>query len=132
MKRLVPIMAVAVAATIGCRSGRAGTDVDTGTAPETAEAGVVPVTIVNNNPTQFTIYAVRTGTRVRVGDAVSFTTSTLRLRRTDLDTDNSVRLVADPVGGSDVIRTGLLVVQPGQHIDWTIEAVPANSSAVVR
>lgn len=114
-----------------CHSGRAE---DTGALPAPAggENAALPVIVENHNTSQMDIFALRTsGERIRVGEAGSLATTTLKIPRDYLDTDGSVQLLAAPVGAPGAVNSGRLTVQPGQIVKWTIEADPSMSSAVV-
>jgi hypothetical protein len=124
------VLATALLALPACHSGRAE---DTGSLPAPANANAaVPLVVENHNTNQMDIYALRTsGERIRVGEAGSLATTTLKIPRDYLDTDGSVQLIAAPVGAPGTVRTGRLTVQPGQIVKWMIQADPSMSSAVV-
>jgi hypothetical protein len=55
--------------------------------------------------------------------------TTLALPSGSVRSQWQVRLMADPVGGSNAIRTPTLLVSPGQNVYWTIGSDPASSYA---
>jgi hypothetical protein len=130
-----PAVFLALATTLvlsaGCRSGRAGEDTGTLPAPAANERAAVPLIVENHNPDPTTIYAIRAGQRLRVGEVSGVGTETLKIPRDYFDSDGTVRLIADPVGGRAVSTSGPLTVQPGQVVKWTLEPDPAMSAATV-
>jgi hypothetical protein len=124
------VLVAALLALPACHSGRSE---DTGSLPAPAnENAAVPLVVENHSTNQVDIYTLRTsGERIRVGDAGSLATTTLKIPRDYLDTDGSVQLIAAPVGAPGTIRSGRLSVQPGQIVKWTIQADPAQSTAIV-
>jgi hypothetical protein len=124
------VLATALVALPACHSGRAE---DTGSLPAPAGANTaVPLVVENHNTSQMDIYALRTsGERIRVGEAGSLATTTLKIPRDDLDADGSVQLIATPVGAPGTVSSGRLTIQPGQIVKWMIQADPSMSSAVV-
>jgi hypothetical protein len=123
-------LVAALLALPACHSGRAE---DTGSLPAPADPNAaVPLVVENHNTNQMDIYALRTsGERIRVGEAGSLATTTLKIPRDYLDTDGSVQLIAAPVGAPGRINSGRLSIQPGQIVKWMIQPDPAMSSAVV-
>jgi hypothetical protein len=124
------VLAIALLALPACHSGRAE---DTGSLPAPANGNAaVPLVVENRSTNQVDVYALRTsGERIRVGEAGSLATTTLKIPRDYLDTDGSVQLIAAPVGAPGTVNSGRLSVQPGQIVKWMIQPDPALSSAVV-
>jgi len=125
------VLVTALVAVAACHSGRTE---DTGSLPAPAggENTAVPLIVENHNTNQMDVYAIRTsGERIRVGEAGSLATTTLKIPRDYLDTDGSVQLIAAPVGAPGTVNSGRLAVQPGQLVKWMIQADPSMSSAVV-
>lgn len=124
------VLATALVALPACHSGRAE---DAGSLPAPAnENAAVPLVVENRSTNQVDIYTLRTsGERIRVGEAGSLATTTLKIPRDYLDTDGSVQLIAAPVGAPGTINSGRLSIQPGQIVKWMIQPDPALSSAVV-
>jgi hypothetical protein len=110
---------------------------DTSPAPQTSatprgqqpESAGLPVQIDNQNFSDMNIYLVNGGQRWLVGQASGLAQTTLTIPRGVAPGDGRVRLLADPIGGSAPIFTGLLVVSPGQRVYWTIGSDPLMSSA---
>jgi hypothetical protein len=75
------------------------------------------------------VYLVNQGTRVLLGSAPGMSKTTLTLPSASVSSRWQVRLLADPIGGSNAIRTPTLLVSPGQNVYWTIGSDPASSYA---
>lgn len=93
-----------------------------------------PVTavIVNRNPADLRIHAVRDGVRALLGQVVTHETKTFRIPSEFLGGTSTVRLVADPIGSRVEFTTGTIVLEPGETIEWTIHPRPENSRVIVR
>jgi len=106
-------------------------------APEqdaSAEAGAparepIRVEIDNRNFSDMNIYLVNEGTHVLLGSAAGMSKTTLSLPPGSVGSQWQVRLQADPIGGSNTIRTPALMVSPGQNVYWTIGSDPSSSFA---
>jgi hypothetical protein len=48
-----------------------------------------------------------------------------------LGQSHELTLIGEAIGSSDVARTEMLVIQPGQYIDWTLETNLRRSSVGV-
>ena len=93
---------------------------------------VTTVIVRNNNFNDMNVYIISIGgARTRLGFAPGETTTSLVLPAS-ATSSGSVRIVADPVGGTVVARSGELSVNPGDTIDFTIEQNVALSMATVR
>jgi hypothetical protein len=89
----------------------------------------IEVRIDNRNFSDMNVYLVNEGTHVLLGSAPGMSKTTLTLPSGSVSSRWQVRLVADPIGGSNAIRTPTLLVAPGQNVYWTIGADPASSYA---
>ena len=79
------------------------------------------VEVTNRNWSDMVVYAVRAGTRHRLGTVTSMTTRQLRVPRGLASGGSGVLLVADPIGGREYFNTGRIMVGPGQQIQLTLE-----------
>ena len=95
--------------------------------PEPVLSGI-PVQIDNQNFSDMTIYVVKSGQRLLVGQAGGLAKTTLTIKDATRG-DGRIRLLAEPVGAASRITTPILVVPPGQTIFWTIGSDPATSTA---
>jgi hypothetical protein len=89
----------------------------------------IQVRIDNQNYSDMNVYLVNQGTRVLLGSAPGMSKTTLTLPSASVSSRWQVRLLADPIGGSNAIRTPTLLVSPGQNVYWTIGSDPASSYA---
>jgi hypothetical protein len=89
----------------------------------------IEVRIDNQNFSDMNVYLVNQGTRVLLGSAPGMSKTTLTLPPASVSSRWQVRLLADPIGGSNAIRTPTLLVSPGQNVYWTIGSDPASSYA---
>jgi hypothetical protein len=89
----------------------------------------IQVRIDNQNFSDMNVYLVNQGTRVLLGSAPGMSKTTLTLPSASVSSRWQVRLLADPTGGSNAIRTPTLLVSPGQNVYWTIGSDPASSYA---
>lgn len=100
-------------------------DADSGATDRSA----IPVEVDNRNYSDMDIYLVNGGVRVLVGSAPALTRTTLSLPPGTSRVGWRVRLLADPIGSSAIIRTPELIVPPGQRVYWTIGPDAASSYA---
>ena len=105
---------VAVAITSGCSH-----KTDPAGAPAPVEE--IPLQITNHNYLDIAIYAVHDGqfTRLGVAEGSAHTQMTLPARL--LGAGRELRLFGDPIGSSDRAITEVIVVQPGQFVEWLLE-----------
>jgi hypothetical protein len=89
----------------------------------------IRVQIDNRNFSDMNVYLVNEGTHVLLGSAPGMSKTTLTLPSGSVSSRWQVRLMADPIGGSNAIRTPTLLVAPGQNVYWTIGSDPASSYA---
>lgn len=89
----------------------------------------IRVQIDNRNFSDMNVYLVNEGTHVLLGSAPGMSKTTLTLPAGSVSSRWQVRLLADPIGGSNAIRTPTLLVSPGQNVYWTIGSDPASSYA---
>ncbi|HKT59513.1 MAG TPA: hypothetical protein VJQ46_05655 [Gemmatimonadales bacterium] len=87
----------------------------------------IRVEIDNQNFSDMNIYLVNEGTHVLLGSVPGMSKTTLSLPPASVSSAWQVRLMADPIGGSNPIRTPTVLVSPGQNVYWTIGSDPANS-----
>ena len=105
---------------------------EVGAAPIEADStsGSVKVRIDNQNYADMNIYLLNNGVRMLVGTAQGLSNTTLTLPSGAAGGNGwKVRLLADPVGGADIITTGSLLVAPGESVYWTIGSDPSTSHA---
>jgi hypothetical protein len=94
-----------------------------GRVAEPARATSTAVTtarIKNNNWLDIKVYAVRGGSRERIGIVRAFDTQVFELPRHLLDT-RGLRLFVDLIGSQQWYQTDLIPVWPGQLIDLVVQ-----------
>jgi hypothetical protein len=94
-----------------------------GGAPDSRQAtqSETMVRVRNYNWADITVYAVRNGTRVRLGTVTSMREEVFTIPRAIASGASDLRLLADPIGSSRTYWTDALVVSPGQTVDLTLE-----------
>ena len=118
----------------GCGASRAGTspaapEQDASAETNTPDRQPIQVQIDNRNFSDMDVYLVNEGTRVLLGSAPGMSKTTLTLPPGSVSSQWQVRLIADPIGGANAIRTPTLLVSPGQNVYWTIGSDPSSSYA---
>ncbi len=89
------------------------------------------VLVTNNNWATVVVYAVREGSRTRLGTVTSMRTELLRFPRGSMPAGGSVRLMVDPIGSRISYTSPVVQVMPGQQIEFNIENQLAISSISV-
>jgi len=102
---------------------------DASAAADSTARQPIRVQIDNRNFSDMNVYLVNEGTHVLLGSAPGMSKTTLTLPSGSVSSRWHVRLMADPIGGSNAIRTPTLLVAPGQNVYWTIGSDPASSYA---
>lgn len=120
-------LAAAVAAAIGACGGR-GRPED---APAPDPLAPVELTVDNNHWEDVTIFVFHDEELSRVGIVTAASSANFFVPTWMLGQSRSIRLLADPVGSGQWIRTEVIHVQPGQFIEWRLERQLARSSVAV-
>ncbi len=89
------------------------------------------VVVTNNNWAQMVVYAVRSGSRIRLGSVGSMRTEVLRVPATVVSTSGNLQLMLDPIGSRGVHVTHSFQVAPGQEVHLTIENYLPTSTVTV-
>lgn len=118
--RLIPrialaAMVAAAAASLGSCSHKRGPAV----APDPLEE--IPLEIENHHYLDVAVYAVHDGQLTRLGVAGGSAHTELVLPARLLGAGRELRLYGDPIGSSDRAITDVIVVQPGQYVQWLLE-----------
>ena len=79
------------------------------------------VRVTNNNWSNMTVYAVRGITRFRLGMVTSMATEVFRLPAALTGGAAGVRLLADPIGGSEQFLTPAVFVTHGEEVKLELE-----------
>ncbi len=86
------------------------------------------ITVKNHNWSDMTVYALRNGSRMRVGTVISGTQERFTLPAGFDLRSGDIRLQADPIGSSEVFVSEPMAITPGSHVVWKIENHIALSS----
>jgi len=90
----------------------------------------VAVTVKNSNWMDMDVFAVRGGTRARVGSVTGLTTATFRVPA-NFAPDGILQFMVDPIGSDATYVTDKIVVSPGQRVELTIGTVLRMSTFAV-
>lgn len=91
----------------------------------------VHLNVVNNNPLAMVVYAVGSSINYRMGSVDPGMSSHFVFPQGMIG-NGPLELQARPSGGGDLIRTGQLVLSPGQIVEWRIGTQQVNSTVTVR
>jgi hypothetical protein len=91
----------------------------------------VLLTINNAHWLDVIIFVYHDGELSRVGTVTAAAGSEFTLPSWMLGQSRTIRLLADPVGSDDWIRSETINVQPGQSVEWRLESQLARSSVMV-
>jgi len=101
---------------------------DSETFAEAPTAGPITVVVDNQNWADMRIYAVSSGVRYRLGTAYTLRPEEFEIPR-HLHADvRGLELVAIPIAGSGIHRSGNVLVGPGDVVEWTLQNRPGFSS----
>ena len=117
--------AAIVLLTSACATGSANS------AFENSETGAnAPITlrVTNNNWSDAVIWAVRGGSRIRLGEVVSLRQESIDVPTTVLTGTGRVQVLVSLIGSREAYSTEEMTVYPGQVIDLQVENQLAISS----
>jgi hypothetical protein len=86
------------------------------------------IQVSNHNWMDMTVYAIRNGSRIRIGNVTSGASARFSLPRGFDLSAGALRLEADPVGSSETFVSEPMAVEVGTVVNWTIENHIALSS----
>jgi hypothetical protein len=84
-------------------------------------AGDVPLQIVNRHWLDVAVYVIHDGQRTRLGVAGGTAETQMMLPSHLLGVGGDIQLYGDPIGSAERAVTEVLVVHPGQFIQWLLE-----------
>lgn len=125
-RRIVLLLGLLLTAS-GCLFGKKGED---STGP-TAWSGDVPLQVTNHHWLDITIYVIHDGQRTRIGVAGGSAETRLTLPSRLLGIGRDIQLYGDPIGSLEQTITEVIIVQPGQFIEWLLEANLERSTVAV-
>ena len=91
----------------------------------------IPLQITNHHYLDITVYAIHDGQRTRLGVAGGSAHTKMVLPARLLGVGRQLRLYGDPIGSSELAITEVIVVQPGQFIEWLLESGLSRSTVGV-
>jgi hypothetical protein len=106
-----------VLSTGGCFFGSKAPDTDS----DADWSGDVPLHVNNHHWLDVTIYVIHDGQRTRVGVAGGTAETQMVLPSRLLGVGRDIQLYGDPIGSSEQAITEVLLIQPGQFIEWSLE-----------
>jgi hypothetical protein len=107
-----------------------------GSGPATSPAleapeGEVALSVTNHNYLDVVVYVLHDGLPTRVGTVTGSSSTVFFLPARLLGQAREIQLYGDAIGSDAYARTDILVVQPGQYIEWTLETDLRRSSVGV-
>lgn len=103
----------------------------TTTDPVAMRPGAVYLNVTNNSSLPMVVYAVGSGISYRLG-TVSPGISSRYTFPPSMIGNGPLEVQARPSGGGELIRSGQLLLSPGQVVDFKIEDSQVNSTTTVR
>ncbi len=99
--------------------------------PPAEPAADVALVVDNHHWLDVTVYLVRGAASERIGTVPGNQTKSFVLPWRRLGAGSGIRLLADPIGSVSTLTSDDIYVQPGQEIQWTIDANFRNTSVAV-
>ncbi len=90
------------------------------------------ISVSNHNSMDMDIYAVHEGMRTRLGTVVTSSTGHFKAKSSQFGGYGDFQLYAHPIGSRSGLFSERVVASPGTIVEWSIEAVLAQSTLVVR
>jgi hypothetical protein len=115
-----PILRIALA-TIVVVASLASCSAKRGAPAAPAPIEKIRLEIDNHHYLDVTVYAVHDGQLTRLGVAAGSAHTELVLPARLLGAGRELRLYGDPIGSSDRAVSDVIVVQPGQYLEWELE-----------
>lgn len=96
-----------------------------------AEADAIMVVVENHSWSDMRIYAVRSGTRYRLGTAYTLRPVELEVPQFLLAEIAGLELIAVPIGGGGTHYSGNVLINKGESLVWRLENRPSFSSVLL-
>jgi hypothetical protein len=125
--RALVVLAAVAGLAAGCGRHKVADDVD----PEADPYAPTPLTVDNNHWLDIVIFVFHDGELSRVGTVTAASSTNFFLPNWMIGQSRNIRLLGDPIGSSESVRTETIHVQPGQFIEWRLESQLARSSVAV-
>jgi hypothetical protein len=127
--RRVFALALLTVGVVAC--GKSSEPGEVAPATEVDRSTPVPLSINNSHWLDVTIFVFHDGEMSRVGDVTAATSGTFTLPVWMLGHSRTIRLLADPIGSDQWIRSETIYVQPGQSVEWRLESQLQRSTVMV-
>jgi hypothetical protein len=88
----------------------------------------VQLRVTNHNYLDVIVYVIHDGLRTRLGMVTGSSAQVFTLPAHLLGQAREIQLYGDPIGSEDFALTELLLVQPGERLEWTLESDLRRSS----
>jgi len=125
--RALVLLGLVAGLAAGCGRHRVEDDVD----PEADLYSPTPLTVENNNWLDVVVFILHDGELTRVGTVTAASSGNFFLPSWMIGQSRNVRLLGDPIGSDESVRTETIHVQPGQFIEWRLESQLARSTVAV-
>lgn len=129
--RAVAVLAVLAVAT-GCATFGGGSEDEDAPPPPNFRDDPVQVQIQNNNWNTMHVYVVAGGQISSLGQVSSMDTGDFTVPAGMMGGRKEIRLFADPIGSRDSFYSDPILVEPGDHVEWTLQQPLVHSSVMVR
>jgi len=132
MKRALVLLGWCAASAAGCamfgRGKAAGEAV-----PQSSQGAsdAIALTVSSHHYLDVVIYVLHDGQRTRVGTATGSSSTRFSLPAHLLGLGREIKLIGHPIGSPETVTTESIVVQPGQHIEWSLESQLSRSTVAV-
>lgn len=124
-KLLIPMFALALGTTVAAQAQ----DTDVRAAAEDSVRQGVTINVVNNNWLDMRVYVIVGSVRYRLGTVNGLGRQTLKIPASAVPSNgNDIRLVAVPFGRRSATYTRVVVVYPGDELEYRIESRLALSN----
>lgn len=90
--------------------------------------GPITIKVISHNTADVRVYAVRSGMRVRIGQAGGLSTTTFDVTLRQISANGEFQLLLDAIGGTRPYLTESIRPWPGQIVELTIESQLDRSS----
>jgi hypothetical protein len=125
--RTASILIAAVLSACGCFFGKPPAKA----AAASEWSGEILLQIVNHHWLDVTIFVIHDGQRTRLGVAGGNAQTRMMLPSHLLGIGRELQLYGDPIGSTERAITEIIIVQPGQFIEWLLETDLARSTVGV-
>jgi len=124
--RRLALLLAAACLTVACHQGVGAT------AAEAGYSGSMTLRIVNHSWLDVTVYLQQGTRRDRIGTATATSTTEFHIGLRQISSGGDYRLLGDPIGSRQTVRSEALHAQDGDVVTWTLEDGLARSFIDVR